>query len=126
MIQNGSPDITFMTMKLVDLRQERGSKVYHRFFVICPHADDIVVIERGRLHAVASDLTIRQRRVLVRCTAFSFRGLGKSATATAFLPGNCRRAGKKVIKTLFNELSVILPQSKNSKHLRYGTPLPIR
>ncbi len=74
MIQNGSQDITFMTMNRADLRQERGSKVYHRFFVIVAHADDIVVIERGRLHAVALTLTIRQRRVPVRCTAFSFRG----------------------------------------------------
>ncbi len=41
------------------------------------HADDIVVIERGRLHAVPLTLTIRQRRVPVRCTAFSFRGLRK-------------------------------------------------
>lgn len=99
-----------------DLCQERRGKVYHWLLVVCSpcrwHCGD-----RTRQTSCGSFWCQRSCYDLYLCTVWLSvsGGRGKPASATAFLPGNCRRAGKEVIKTLFNELSVILPQSKNNQ-----------
>lgn len=80
------------------------------------HADDIVVIERGRLHAVASDVNDPATTCTCALYGFQFQGAEENQLLQ---PHSCpviaAGQGKEVIKTLFNELSVILPQSKNSQ-----------
>ncbi len=59
-------------------------------FTYVAHADDIVVAERGRLHAVASGQAIRRLPLIpVRCMGFLFLPvLGRKPTiAESFLSG---------------------------------------
>ena len=60
------------------------------------HAGDIVVIEQGRLHAVASDSSAPATTYTCALYGFRFNGW------------------QEVIKSIFNELGVMLPQSKNN------------
>lgn len=79
------------------------------------HADDIVVIERGRLHAVASDATAPATTYTCALHSFRFRDREEHQLLQ---PHSCpvvsAGQGKAVIKSIFNELSVMLPQSKNT------------
>ncbi|MCZ8670482.1 AraC family transcriptional regulator [Escherichia albertii] len=80
------------------------------------HADDIVVIECGRLHAVASDVNDPATTCTCALYGFQFQGAEENQLLQ---PHSCpviaAGQGKEVIKTLFNELSVILPQSKSGQ-----------
>lgn len=75
-----------------------------------------MVIERGRLHAVASDVNDPATTCTCALYGFQFQGAEENHLLQ---PHSCpviaAGQGKEVIKTLFNELSVILPQSKNSQ-----------
>lgn len=78
------------------------------------HEDDIVVVERGRLHAVTSD--VNAPATTYTCALYGFRfqdweenQLLQSHSCPVVAVGQ----GKEVIKSIFNELSVMLPQSKN-------------
>ena len=78
------------------------------------HEDDIVVVERGRLHAVTSD--VNAPATTYTCALYGFRFQGWEENQLLQLhscPVVSVGQGKEVIKSIFNELSVMLPQSKN-------------
>ncbi|MEO3988478.1 AraC family transcriptional regulator [Pseudocitrobacter cyperus] len=78
------------------------------------HADDIVVVEKGRLHAVASDINAPATTYTCALHGFRLRGWEENQLLQ---PHSCPVAsvvqGKEVIKSIFDELSVLLPQSHN-------------
>ncbi|HFZ8996047.1 TPA: AraC family transcriptional regulator [Citrobacter freundii] len=75
------------------------------------HEGDIVVIERGRLHAVASDSHSPATTYTCALYGFCFKGWEENQLLQ---PQSCPVVtvgqGKEVIKSIFNELSVMLPQ----------------
>ena len=78
------------------------------------HAGDIVVIERGRLHAVASDVNAPATTYTCALYGFQFPGWEENQLLQ---PHSCPVVavgqGEAVIKSIFNELGMLLPQSKN-------------
>lgn len=78
------------------------------------HEDDIVVVERGRLHAVTSDVNAPATTYTCALYGFCFQGWEESQLLQSHsCPVVAVGQGKEVIKSIFNELSVMLPQSKN-------------
>ncbi len=78
------------------------------------HADDIVVVERGRLHAVASDSNSPATTYTCALYGFCFPGWEENQLLQSHsCPVVSVVQGKEVIKSIFNELSVLLPQGKN-------------
>lgn len=79
------------------------------------HENDIVVIERGRLHAVTSDANAPATTYTCALYGFRFRGWEENQLLQ---PHSCPviSAGqaKEVITSIFHELSVMLPQSKST------------
>ncbi len=78
------------------------------------HEDDIVVVERGRLHAVTSD--VNAPATTYTCALYGFRFQGWEENQLLQLhscPVVAVGQGKEVIKSIFNELGAMLPQSKN-------------
>ncbi len=78
-------------------------------------AGDIVVIERGRLHAVASDSAAPA--TTYTCAVYGFKIHGREENQI-MQPNSCPVLslvkGKEVIKSILHELSVMLPQQKNN------------
>ncbi|NDO83661.1 AraC family transcriptional regulator [Citrobacter sp. NCU1] len=78
------------------------------------HEDDIVVVERGRLHAVTSD--VNTPATTYNCALYGFRFPGWEENQL-LQPHSCPVVtlgqGKEVVKNIFNELGMVLPQSKN-------------
>lgn len=78
------------------------------------HAGDIVVIEPGRLHAVASDSASPATTYTCAIHGFKFQGWEENQILQ---PHSCPVVtvgqGVEVIKTIFHELGVRLPQQKN-------------
>ncbi|MDB2181439.1 AraC family transcriptional regulator [Citrobacter farmeri] len=78
------------------------------------HEDDIVVVERGRLHAVTSDVNAPATTYTCALYGFRFQGWEENQLLQSHsCPVVAVGQGKEVIKSIFNELSVMLPQSKN-------------
>ncbi|EMN3919761.1 TPA: AraC family transcriptional regulator [Citrobacter amalonaticus] len=78
------------------------------------HEDDIVVVERGRLHAVTSDVNAPATTYTCALYGFCFQGWEENQLLQSHsCPVVAVGQGKEVIKSIFNELSVMLPQSKN-------------
>ncbi|HHQ4053840.1 TPA: cupin domain-containing protein, partial [Citrobacter freundii] len=79
------------------------------------HAGDIVVIEQGRLHAVASDSSSPATTYTCALYGFRFEGWQENQLLQGHsCPVISAGQGKEVIKSIFNELSIMLPQSKNN------------
>lgn len=79
------------------------------------HAGDIVVIEQGRLHAVASDSSAPATTYTCALYGFRFNDWQENQLLQMHsCPVISVSQGKEVIKSIFNELSVMLPQSKNN------------
>lgn len=78
-------------------------------------AGDIVVIERGRLHAVASDSAAPA--TTYTCAVYGFKFYDRDENQI-MQPNSCPVVsvvkGKEVIKSIFRELGVLLPQHKNN------------
>lgn len=78
-------------------------------------AGDIVAIERGCLHAVASDIS--SPATTCTCAVYGFRISGLEENRI-MLPNSCpvisAVKNKEVIKSIFQEISTILPQQKNN------------
>lgn len=78
------------------------------------HAGDIVVIEPGRLHAVASDSSSPATTYTCAIYGFKFPGWEENQILQ---PHSCpvvsAGQGVEVIKSLFHELGVMLPQQKS-------------
>ena len=78
------------------------------------HEDDIVVVERGRLHAVTSDVNAPATTYTCALYGFRFQGWEENQLLQSHsCPVVAVGQGKEVIKSIFNELGVMLPQSKN-------------
>ncbi|CAI9390766.1 MULTISPECIES: AraC family transcriptional regulator [Citrobacter] len=78
------------------------------------HEDDIVVVERGRLHAVTSDVNAPATTYTCALYGFCFQDWEENQLLQSHsCPVVAVGQGKEVIKSIFNELSVMLPQSKN-------------
>lgn len=78
------------------------------------HEDDIVVVERGRLHAVTSDVNVPATTYTCALYGFRFQGWEENQLLQSHsCPVVAVGQGKEVIKSIFNELGVMLPQSKN-------------
>lgn len=74
-----------------------------------------MVIEQGRLHAVASDSSAPATTYTCALAGFRFNGWQDNQLLQAHsCPVISAGQGKEVIKSIFNELSVMLPQSKNN------------
>lgn len=79
------------------------------------HADDIVVIERGRLHAVTSDVNAPATTYTCALQGFRFKGWEENQLLQPLsCPVVSLGQGKEVVKSIFNELGVMLPKSKNN------------
>ncbi|ATA22792.1 AraC family transcriptional regulator [Brenneria goodwinii] len=78
-------------------------------------AGDIVVIERGSLHAVASDSASPATTYTCAVYGFKIKGLDEGRVMQ---PNSCPVVSavknKDVIKSIFQEISMILPKQKNS------------
>ncbi|VDZ94359.1 AraC family transcriptional regulator [Salmonella enterica subsp. enterica] len=74
---------------------------------------NIVVVERGRLHAVASDSNSPATTYTCALYGFCFPGWEENQLLQSHsCPVVSVVQGKEVIKSIFNELSVLLPQGE--------------
>ncbi|PWC16990.1 AraC family transcriptional regulator [Brenneria roseae subsp. roseae] len=78
-------------------------------------AGDIIVIERGSLHAVASDITSPATTCTCAVYGFKIKGLEENRIMQ---PNSCPVVSavknKEVIKSIFQEINLLLPQQKNN------------
>ncbi len=97
--------------ELIYVKRDSGLIIDSSLYVA--HADDIVVVERGRLHAVASDSNSPATTYTCALYGFCF-SVGKKTNYCRVIPVRWFPwFRKRVIKSIFNELSVLLPQGKN-------------
>jgi AraC-like DNA-binding protein/mannose-6-phosphate isomerase-like protein (cupin superfamily) len=79
------------------------------------HAGDIVVIEQGRLHAVASDSSAPATTYTCALYGFRFNGWQDNQLLQMHsCPVISVSQGQEVIKSIFNELGVMIPRCKNN------------